>query len=1033
MKTLTRLLGFAIPMVAISAATAQCPGDGDCCSPNDSAGCSDAVCCELVCAEDSYCCEVEWDTLCANQACAACANCACDNTCPGEGSCCDSNGSPGCDIIECCNTICGEDPFCCDVEWDDLCVFEASFLPLCGCEEPCLADAPCSGDLNDDGSVLGEDLALLLGNWNETGLGDLNCDGVVNHVDLATLLGQWGPCDPVPTGACCLDDGECIVTGLIDCIFVQDGSYVGDGVPCGDVGACCFGDGTCAEINEVCCDLFGGAYRGAGVACADTTCCAVDIDVNTDRKNGIHDDDDEGGEHKWTIHRGAFFFVNVDDDQKNSKPDSVEYDKDEKVVVQDIKINANNDANDITPIVIRAFGDLTNKKVILKVKNLNQIKAIHVFDEIAEDKVKFWGGPAETVTEMDITARVSATEDKTFGIEGLKYRLIKGGGATGLPAIAGLTNDMLFDGFVQFELLCKDAGTGQLLGKDEVLLKVAPYLMLPNSQPSEKVFATILPGAPPGPPPPPPRNNQFLKDIAGGLAAAADLVKHTGDGRWGQDQLEIGYSQTPETSARISLYIRHQHGDEAPAGLDGDPKWQRTQFLGATPVAPNIGIYRNPRVGDMQAVKFQDGQFGGNIEVTPPSPKHKLGRICVGTTISKQQERFFASQEVQPPFTIDTKWLAVGHVDEIVSYWRWNKATTKMDVIIASPRLAYTILKYQGTPVSVFPPPTNPGPVPPAPAGEPEDIPDHATFFAIGATAEGIAEEGTPTTLVDFDADFMDPSQPIWQFVRIYDGTGAGQIAHIEAVLDANTLLIDLVWADYPLANPPFIPDTEELRGAGRAAGLLGFVPDRDVIWHDGIVPDATSKYVLLEDTLYWPRPEDGAPAGFPFFGVDPATVNKKDLDPTIAKGRDLRFVNIDAQKKIETVRQNIIDALKPDVPNFIEVPVIYTARLVGAVPDKVKDNTARAWTPGAANILFANGKLFIAKQRGPTFTNGAGMEEERFSKAIDDAIDGTIVWVEDFKNYHKGTGEVHCGSNTLREIFSFKWWERQPTLPSLP
>lgn len=50
------------------------------------------------------------------------------------------------------------------------------------------------GDLNGDNAVNGDDLALLLSAWGETGEAnpaDLNHDHVVNAVDLALLLGDW--------------------------------------------------------------------------------------------------------------------------------------------------------------------------------------------------------------------------------------------------------------------------------------------------------------------------------------------------------------------------------------------------------------------------------------------------------------------------------------------------------------------------------------------------------------------------------------------------------------------------------------------------------------------------------------------------------------------------------------------------------------------------------------------------------------------------------------------------------------------------
>jgi hypothetical protein len=47
-------------------------------------------------------------------------------------------------------------------------------------------------DLNGDGTVGGDDLATLLGNWGGSGTGDINQDGVVNADDLAILLSNWG-------------------------------------------------------------------------------------------------------------------------------------------------------------------------------------------------------------------------------------------------------------------------------------------------------------------------------------------------------------------------------------------------------------------------------------------------------------------------------------------------------------------------------------------------------------------------------------------------------------------------------------------------------------------------------------------------------------------------------------------------------------------------------------------------------------------------------------------------------------------------
>ncbi|MCZ6544047.1 MAG: hypothetical protein O6768_10305 [Planctomycetota bacterium] len=52
--------------------------------------------------------------------------------CPGEGDCFENNGTPGCDDAACCNSVCADDPSCCDVVWDQACADLAVVL----CDPP---------------------------------------------------------------------------------------------------------------------------------------------------------------------------------------------------------------------------------------------------------------------------------------------------------------------------------------------------------------------------------------------------------------------------------------------------------------------------------------------------------------------------------------------------------------------------------------------------------------------------------------------------------------------------------------------------------------------------------------------------------------------------------------------------------------------------------------------------------------------------------------------------------------------------------
>ena len=63
-------------LLALAVAPAARAGSG-CCQVQDSAGCADASCSKLVCVDDPYCCESEWDFWCAQRAGMICGVCAC--------------------------------------------------------------------------------------------------------------------------------------------------------------------------------------------------------------------------------------------------------------------------------------------------------------------------------------------------------------------------------------------------------------------------------------------------------------------------------------------------------------------------------------------------------------------------------------------------------------------------------------------------------------------------------------------------------------------------------------------------------------------------------------------------------------------------------------------------------------------------------------------------------------------------------------------------------------------------------------------
>ena len=129
------------------------PPEGACCEPSMMPGCSDAPGIErCVCAQDDFCCNEAWDGMCVDQAHNDCgAQCQVGS----GGDCCAGNGSTGCDDPMITQCTCELDPYCCDEEWDGLCVSEAHYgcdgmcgLPPANQEDCCTAtDGPGCDDM----------------------------------------------------------------------------------------------------------------------------------------------------------------------------------------------------------------------------------------------------------------------------------------------------------------------------------------------------------------------------------------------------------------------------------------------------------------------------------------------------------------------------------------------------------------------------------------------------------------------------------------------------------------------------------------------------------------------------------------------------------------------------------------------------------------------------------------------------------------------------------------------------------------------
>jgi hypothetical protein len=113
------------------------------------ADCDD--CTAKVCAKDSYCCDTNWDGLCLGKASELCQKCN-DNAGMCDHAACAVGGPLKADCEPCVAEVCKTDDYCCKTNWDALCVNAAADACECGktCDhEPCVAGGPLKKSCNE--------------------------------------------------------------------------------------------------------------------------------------------------------------------------------------------------------------------------------------------------------------------------------------------------------------------------------------------------------------------------------------------------------------------------------------------------------------------------------------------------------------------------------------------------------------------------------------------------------------------------------------------------------------------------------------------------------------------------------------------------------------------------------------------------------------------------------------------------------------------------------------------------------------------
>lgn len=205
-----------------------------------------------------------------------------------------------------------------------------------------------------------------------------------------------------------------------------------------------------------------------------------------------------------------------------------------------------------------------------------------------------------------------------------------------------------------------------------VPLKTGPLLLSHHLQPSEYVTAMDVDLYWPNP--------KFVAGYEASLGSLFETVPGSAYDYdvWMQDAVQVGY-QTAPGGLRVDVVIDSIRG----RGLAD----YATDVLAGPDVAVEMW-------GEGEANTLDSF---GNLEVSPPVEGFPFGRIYYGgrpgfMPVATELFDFLEQQEIQAPFVIDTSWLCVAHVDEIMAFIPDSSAPRGFRLVFTDTDLAWQIL-----------------------------------------------------------------------------------------------------------------------------------------------------------------------------------------------------------------------------------------------------------------------------------------------------------------------------------------------------
>jgi protein-arginine deiminase len=380
------------------------------------------------------------------------------------------------------------------------------------------------------------------------------------------------------------------------------------------------------------------------------------VDANRDGALDVDASADEQGRDAFGPEAGAVVLPNLDDDDRDGKADAA---------VSGVAGDA--DTADLSPLAIRALPEAPDGASALVTVDASALAHVHAFTVVGPE------GRSSSYAPLELPA--------TLGTAALRSgaRL-----ALEVDGLVGASDDG-WDGSIRLSMVVRDA-KGRTLALDAALLRTAPLVFQWNTLPTRSVFHYEAA----------PDTDSFVDGISpllvDGVTREGITLSARAADQWAQDFFDVAHLQRPGRDGVVDMKVIVRSAQ--PDRLAGAAMMKR---LGPdTAVAFVHGTTLDDAAGD----GYSMNSFG-NWDVVPPyrteHSVYPLGRNLWGSgakAVDQPDPAFVAlvrAQAVQPPVTVDTSWLTVGHVDEVFSFVR-APTPRGWSVLVGSPSRARQML-----------------------------------------------------------------------------------------------------------------------------------------------------------------------------------------------------------------------------------------------------------------------------------------------------------------------------------------------------